>query len=102
MKLRLTEAVLAWARDVGQGLDELTPEQRKEFLQVVVEEVIIDRNDNVNITMAIPIDSKPTTEDLVQTFESVQTQEPSFVRHNRHEKHRYSWAVDLDPLKPGR
>ena len=31
-----------------------------------------------------------------------QNQEPSFVRHNRHEKHRYSWAVDLDPLKPGR
>ena len=44
------EAVFAWARDVGQGLDELTPEQRKEILQMVVEEVIVDRNDNVPIS----------------------------------------------------
>ena len=72
-QLRLTKAVFAWARDVGQGLDESTPEQRKEFLQMVVEEVIVDRNDNVDITLAIPIDSKPTTEDSV----SVQTLEPS-------------------------
>ena len=36
-KLRLVEAVFAWARDVGQGLDELTPEQRKQILQMVGE-----------------------------------------------------------------
>ena len=78
-KIRLTEAVFAWARKVSQGLDESTPEQRKEFLQMFVEEVIIDRNDNVDITLAIPVDSKPTTDDSVsvQTLESVQTQEPS-------------------------
>ena len=40
---------------------------------MVVEEVIVDRNDNVDITLAIPIDSKATTEDSV----SVQTLEPS-------------------------
>ena len=103
-KLRLTEAVFAWARDVGQGLDELTPEQRKEFLQMVVEEVIVDRNDNVDITLAIPIDSKPTTEDSVsvRTLESVQNLEPSSDGHNRHGKLRYSWAVDLGPFKLGR
>ena len=50
------EAVLAWAREVGKGLDELTPEQRKEILQVTVEQVVIDRNNNVDITLAIPID----------------------------------------------
>ena len=61
----------------ARALDELTPEQRKEFLQMVVEEVIIDRNDNVNITLAIPVDSKPTTGVFVQTFENVQTLEPS-------------------------
>ncbi len=55
-KLWLMGAVFAWARDVGQGLDELTPEQRKEILQMVVEEVIVNRNDNVDITLAIPID----------------------------------------------
>ena len=62
--LRLMEVVLAWAREVGQGLDELTYEQRKEFLQMVVEEVIVHRNDKVVIALAIPIESEPTTEDF--------------------------------------
>ena len=46
---------------------------------MVVEEVIIDGNDNVNITLAIPIDSKPTTEESVsvQTLKNVQTLESS-------------------------
>ena len=48
-KLRLTEAVLAWARDVGEDLEELTPEQRKEFLQTVVEEVCQGRRENVPV-----------------------------------------------------
>ena len=71
---------------------------------MVVEEVIVDRNDNVDITLAIPIDSKATTEDSVsvQTLEHVQTLEPSFDGHNRHGNLRYSWAVDLGPFKPGR
>ena len=55
--MRLLEAVFAWARDVGLGLDELTVEERKEILQMVVEEVIVDRNDHVDITLAIPIES---------------------------------------------
>ncbi len=62
-KLRLTEAVFAWARDVGQGMDESTPEQQKEILQMVVEEVIVHRNDNVNITLAIPIDDDSSDPD---------------------------------------
>ena len=90
------EAVFAWARRVGRDLDELTPERRKEFLQMVVEEIIVDRNDKVVITLAIPIESEPTTEDSVQTLENVQTLEPSSVRHNSNGKLRYSWAVDLD------
>ena len=55
-KRRLMETVIAWARRVGQGLDELTPEQRKVILQMVVEQVVIDRDNNVDITLAIPID----------------------------------------------
>ena len=54
-KRELMEAVLSWAREVGQGLDELTPEQRQQILQMVVEQVVIDRNNNVDITLAIPI-----------------------------------------------
>ena len=55
-KRDLTEAVLAWARDVGEGLDELSPEQRKEVLRMVVDEVTVDGENNLDITLAIPID----------------------------------------------
>ena len=57
-KRELTEVVLAWSRDVGEGLDELTPEQRKEVLQMVVEEVTVDRENNLDITLAIPVDDE--------------------------------------------
>ena len=64
-KRRLMEAVLAWAREVGQGLDELTPEQRREILQMIVEQIVIDRDNNVDITLAIPIDEDPPKSDSV-------------------------------------
>ena len=54
-KRRLMETVLAWARNVGQGIDELTDEERKEILQIIVEKVVIDRENNVDITLIIPI-----------------------------------------------
>ncbi len=62
-KRRLMETVQSWARNVGQGIDELTDEQRKEILQMVVEQVVIDRDNNVDITLAIPIDDDPRDPD---------------------------------------
>ena len=62
-KRRLMETVLSWARNLGQGIDELTDEQRKEILQMVVEHVVIDRDNNVDITLAIPIDDDPRDPD---------------------------------------
>ena len=49
-KRELAEVVLAWARAVDQGLDELSPGQRKEVLQMVVDEVAVDRENNLDIT----------------------------------------------------
>ena len=80
----------------GSGSGRVDPERRKEFLQMVVEEVVTYGNNNVDVTSAIPIESKPTTEVSVQTFE------PSFGGLNRHGKLKYSWAVGLGPFKPGR
>ena len=54
-KRRLAETVLAWARDVGQGIDELSDAERREILQAVLEQVVIDRENNVDITLAVPI-----------------------------------------------
>ena len=62
-KRRLMEEVLAWAREFGQGLDELTHEERHDYLQMLVEQVIIDRDNNVDITLAIPIDDDSSDPD---------------------------------------
>ena len=62
-KRRLMETVLSWARNVGQGIDKLTDEQRKEILQMVLEQVVIDRDNNVDITLAIPIDDDSSDPD---------------------------------------
>ena len=62
-KRRLMETILTWAREVGQGLDELNDEQRKEILQMVVEQVVIDRDNNVDITLAIPVDDDSSEPD---------------------------------------
>ena len=50
------ETILDWAKKVGKGIDELTDEERKEMLQKIVEQVVIDKDNNVNITLTIPID----------------------------------------------
>ncbi len=82
-KRRLMEEVLAWAREFGQGLDELTPEERHDYLQMLVEQVIIDRDNNVDITLAIPIDDdssdpdSPDPESPQPECMSVGSQEPS-------------------------
>ena len=62
-KRRLMETFLARARSVGQGIDELTDEQRKETLRMVVEQVVIDKHNNVDITLAIPIDDDSSDPD---------------------------------------
>ena len=48
---------------------------------MVVDEVIVHRNDNVDITLAIPIESEPTTEDSVsvQTLANLTTFTLKFV-----------------------
>ena len=51
------EAVLAWAGEVGGGPGRVGPEQRREVLQLVVEQVMIDRDNNMDVTLAIPVDS---------------------------------------------
>ena len=62
-KRRLMETFLAQARNVGQGIDELTDEQRKETLRMVLEQVVIDKHNNVDITLAIPIDDDSSDPD---------------------------------------
>ena len=82
-KRRLMEKVLTWAREFGQGLDEVTPEERHDYLQMLVEEVVIDRDNNVDITLALPIDDdspepeSPETGAQEPECVSIGSQEPS-------------------------
>ncbi|MDA1272400.1 MAG: recombinase family protein [Chloroflexi bacterium] len=51
----LATDVLAWVRQVEVGLGALDPDSRQEILRLVVDSVEIGREDDVRITMAIPI-----------------------------------------------
>ena len=54
----LAERVVEWAERMGDGLDDLPDAERREVLQLFLDGVTIDRENNVNLTLAIP------TEDL--------------------------------------
>ena len=53
------ENLVEWAGKFGKGLDDLSSEERRDVLLLLVDQVLMDGDNNVNITMAIP------TEDLV-------------------------------------
>ena len=55
----LMENLVEWAGKFGEGLDDLSSEERRNVLLLLVDQVLIDGEDNVNITLGIP------TEDLV-------------------------------------
>ena len=54
------EVVLARAREreVGEGLDELYPEECRQLRQMVLGEVMIDRDNNLDISRAISIEDE--------------------------------------------
>ena len=60
----LRENLVEWAGKFGEGLDDLSSEERRNVLLLLVDQVLIDRNNNVNITLGIP------TEELVSIASS--------------------------------
>ena len=50
----LAERVLEWAEWIGDGLDELPLEERREVLRLLLDGATIDKNNQVNLTLAIP------------------------------------------------
>ena len=54
----LGEYVVEWANRVGDRLDDLPDVERREVLRLLLDEVTIDGENNINLTLAIP------TEDL--------------------------------------
>ena len=54
-KRLLMECVLEWVGRVGKALDNMSLEQRRETLRMVVDEVVVDRGNGVSLTLAIPL-----------------------------------------------
>ena len=46
----------AWAEQVGKGLDTLSAEEQRGVLREVVDEITLDRENNLVITIAIPLE----------------------------------------------
>ncbi len=77
---------MEWARRAGGGLDGLSGEERREVLDLLLEEATIDGENNVTLTLAIPADEE---------FVSITKPEPRSRFRNPHQTLRYSWAVTL-------
>ncbi len=58
-KRHVMERVLHWAEKFGEGLDGLPDEKRRDVLRLLVDQITIDCENNVNITLGIP------TEDIM-------------------------------------
>ena len=50
----LAERVVEWAEWVGDGLDDLPQEERREVLRLLLDGATIDKHNQVNLTLAIP------------------------------------------------
>ncbi|MDE2683216.1 MAG: recombinase family protein [Chloroflexota bacterium] len=57
-QMELAERVMEWAELMGDGLDDLPQEKRREVLRLLLDEVTINRENHLTFTLAIP------TEDL--------------------------------------
>ena len=55
-KRNLMKIFVAWAEKIGDRLDDLPDERRKEVLQFLLDGVTIDRDNNIQITLPVPID----------------------------------------------
>ncbi|MDE0603742.1 MAG: hypothetical protein OXI18_04995 [bacterium] len=80
------DQVVEWAHSVGASLDGLAGEERRELLDLLLEDATIDGENRIALTLAIPADGK-----LVPIAEP----EPSYRSSNPHQTLRYSWGVSL-------
>ena len=53
---QMAESVQAWAETVAQGLDTVSAEEQRGVLREVVDEITVDRDNNLVITIAIPME----------------------------------------------
>ena len=54
----MAESVQAWAETIAHGLDTLSAEEQRGVLREVVDEITVDRDNNLVITVAIPVEQE--------------------------------------------
>ena len=64
----LMEKVGEWARTTAEGLDELNSEKRREVLRLIIDSVIIDRDNSISISLAIPTQNLVAIEQLATSL----------------------------------
>ena len=50
----LTGNIAEWSRRIGGRLDDLPSEERRDVLRLVVDQIVIDHDNKVSITLGIP------------------------------------------------
>ena len=55
-KRALAGKIVRWVEKIGEGIDNLPPEDLREVLRLVVDGIVIDSDNRVTITMGIPTD----------------------------------------------
>lgn len=56
-KEQVAARIQEWSDKVSQGLEAMAPEERRDLLKNVVDEIAVDQDNNIEITIAIPIES---------------------------------------------
>jgi len=66
----LMENIVEWAERMGGSLDDLTDQGRREVLELLLDGVTIDRENNLQITLAVPMDEFVSIEPPVSDSQS--------------------------------
>ncbi len=58
----LTGNIAAWSRSIGERLDDLPAEERRDILRLIVDQIAIDGGNSVSITLGIPTQGSVSNE----------------------------------------
>ena len=81
-KRTMMENLIQWAGEFGDRLDELPDEKRRDVLRLLVDQILVDKDNKVSIILGIPTDS-------LMSIEKVES-------HGRYQTHRKTPARDLE------
>ena len=67
-KRTMMENLIQWAGEFGGRLDELPDEKRRDVLRLLVDQILVDKDNKVSITLGIPTDSLMSIEKVESRF----------------------------------